>query len=181
MNNQNQHRRISKLMSLVLRHNPGKIGIELDENGWANTTDLLDGINKKGIRLDMELLETVVETNDKKRFSFNEDQSKIRANQGHSIKIDMQFEAIEPPAFLYHGTVGRFMKTIQTEGLKKMNRQHVHLSKDLETAQRVGSRRGVPVILTVRSGEMHQDGFEFYQSDNGVWLTDRVPAKYLDR
>jgi len=166
----------SKFLSLLLRHRPEKVGLVLDKNGWANVPELL---SKTKISMD-ELLEIVI-NNDKQRFSFNEDKSKIRANQGHSLKqIDLELPSIVPPQFLYHGTVNKFMQSIRAQGLRKMNRQHVHLSKDRETAIKVGSRRGKAVILTIRAGDMHKDGFKFYCSKNGVWLTDSVPEKYIN-
>ncbi|WP_298313093.1 RNA 2'-phosphotransferase [uncultured Aquimarina sp.] len=173
-------KQISKFLSLILRHNPGKIGLKLDENGWADVGELISKANKHRNQLNTETLEEVVATNDKKRFAFNEDETKIRANQGHSIKVDLEYTPIQPPEFLYHGTVGKFREDIRRKGLLKMSRHHVHLSEELETAMKVGSRRGVPIILTVRSGDMHRDGIEFYQSDNGVWLTDSVATEYIE-
>lgn len=179
--NEREIKSISKFLSLLLRHQPDLIGLKLDENGWADVAELIEKSKRKGKYFSIEKLEEVVATNDKKRFSFNEDQTKIRANQGHSLKtVDLKLEAIQPPEYLYHGTVSKFMQSIREKGLQKMNRQHVHLSQDLETATKVGSRRGVPTILTVRSGAMHVTGFEFYQSKNGVWLTDHVPAKFIE-
>jgi putative RNA 2'-phosphotransferase len=172
---------ISKFLSLLLRHKPEKIGLVLDKNGWANVNELMSKSAKHNVKFTLEQLEEVVETNNKKRFIFNDDQTKIRANQGHSLKtVDLEFKNIEPDEFLYHGTVDKFMHLIQTDGLKKMNRQHVHLSKDRSTAINVGSRRGKPIILSVRSGQMYRDGFEFYRSENGVWLTNEVPTKYIE-
>lgn len=171
---------VSKFLSLVLRHSPEKIGLKLDENGWADVNELIEKCTKKGNRLDAELLDYVVENNDKKRFAYNDDKTKIRASQGHSISVELNLAETEPLEYLYHGTVGKFMENIRKEGLKKMSRQHVHLSKDKETATKVGSRRGVPQILTVRSGAMHRDGFKFYLSENNVWLTDEVPPKYIE-
>lgn len=171
---------ISKFLSLVLRHHPDKIGITLDEQGWTDVSTLLDNMNKQGKNIDIHGLREVVETNDKKRFAFNEDETKIRANQGHSIKVDLAYEALTPPEFLYHGTVPKFISAIQQQGLLKMSRHHVHLSEDRTTAMRVGSRRGVPTILVVRSGEMYQKGYPFYKSENGVWLTERVPTEFID-
>jgi putative RNA 2'-phosphotransferase len=174
-----QHKHISKFMSLVLRHNPAVIGVQLDDEGWLSVAKLLDGINAKGIKVDLETLKEIVETNDKKRFAFNEDYTFIRANQGHSVQVDVGLASIDPPEFLYHGTVMKFMVTIRADGLKKMSRLHVHLSKDLETATKVGSRRGKPIILEIESKQMHDEGYLFYLSKNGVWLTDHVPAKYI--
>jgi putative RNA 2'-phosphotransferase len=178
--NEKDKKRISKLLSLVLRHEPEYIGLELDGNGWAVVAELMAKAAKKGYTFSREELEEVVVTNDKQRFAFDEDGLKIRANQGHSIEVDLEMIAQTPPTVLYHGTVERFLVAIRSEGLKKMSRQHVHLSKDRETAIKVGSRRGKPLILTVRAGDMAMDGFVFFLSENGVWLTDAVPAKYID-
>jgi putative RNA 2'-phosphotransferase len=174
-----QIKHISKLLSLVLRHEPLHIGLTLNENGWANVEDFIRKVNNKGIALDFETLQMVVETNDKKRFTFNENKTLIRANQGHSIEVELNLKEQPPPEFLYHGTVQKFLNAIKKEGLQKMRRQHVHLSKDIETSMKVGSRRGLPVILIVQSGEMNKDGYTFYLSDNDVWLTDQVPVKYI--
>lgn len=167
-------------MSLALRHQPDAIGIQLDEEGWVNTNELINGVNNKGINLDIEGLKILVEENDKKRFTFNEDETKIRANQGHSLDIDLKLEPIEPPVVLYHGTVSKYMESIREKGLVKVNRQHVHLSKDKETATIVGTRRGAPIILIINSKLMHDAGHKFYLSKNGVWLTDEVPAEFID-
>ncbi len=172
-------KRISKLMSLILRHQPDVIGVELDENGWLDVDQLIQGINRKGIPFDFEQLQLVVDQNDKKRFAFNEDKTRIRANQGHSVKVDVELKVTTPPETLYHGTVFRFLDAIQDKGLIPMSRQHVHLSKDISTAQNVGSRRGTPIILKVRAFEMHKAGYTFYLSENGVWLTDKVPSEYI--
>lgn len=174
-------KRISKLMSLILRHQPSVIGAKLDENGWLDVDELIEGINKKGIRLTMDSLMEVVETNDKKRFAFNEDQTRIRANQGHSVEVNVQLKEAIPPATLYHGTVEKFLHPILKDGLKPMSRLHVHLSADLETATKVGSRRGKPVILKVDTESMLNDKHVFYLSENGVWLTDVVPSEYISR
>lgn len=170
---------LSKFLSLVLRHKPETIGLALDENGWADTTTLIDKMNSKGMRITMELLEHLVATNSKKRFSFNEDKTKIRANQGHSIDIDLQLSRVQPPAVLYHGTGERSIQSILQASLQKRNRQHVHLSPDIETAIDVGKRHGKPIVLIVDAAAMHSEGFEFYLSANGVWLTNDVPSKYL--
>ncbi|MDW3190738.1 MAG: RNA 2'-phosphotransferase [Cytophagales bacterium] len=172
-------KKISKLLSLALRHQPEALNIELDGQGWTDTSTLILAVNKHGISLDLELLKKVVQENDKQRFAFNKDHSCIRANQGHSVNIDLQLNPTTPPEFLYHGTVAKFMGSIKEQGLLKMNRQHVHLSPDVETAQNVGSRRGKPVILTIATGQMHQAGHEFLLSKNNVWLTDHVPADYI--
>lgn len=176
-----EKKRISKFMSLVLRHDPSKIGINLDENGWANVQELIDKCKKHRYHFSMEDLIEIVETNDKKRYTFNEKQNKIRANQGHSIDIDLALSSVEPPEFLYHGTATRFLSSIMEKGIIKGSRQHVHLSKDKETATKVGSRHGKVVILTILTGKMYQDGIIFYQSDNGVWLTDYIDVKYISK
>ncbi len=178
--NEKQIKIKSKFLSLILRHNPQIIQLELDKNGWANVEELLQK-SKRKINLTIDELEIVVKTNNKKRFAYNEDKTKIRANQGHSLKnIDLELKAIKPPPFLYHGTVAKFMQSIKANGLQKMNRQQVHLSHERETAINVGSRRGKPVILSIRALEMHHAGLIFYRSKNGVWLTDNVPTKYID-
>lgn len=167
-------------MSLILRHNPGVIHASLDQNGWLSVDELIQGIRKKGLDIDREILDEVVKNNNKQRFSFDESGEKIRANQGHSVQVDVELKEASPPDFLFHGTVDKFMAAIRKEGLKKMNRQHVHLSKDRETAINVGGRRGKPIILTVRSGDMSRAGIVFYLSENGVWLTDQVPSEYIE-
>jgi putative RNA 2'-phosphotransferase len=172
-------RNTSKFLSLILRHNPGKIGLTLDENGWADVCELISRANEKGHSLDMALLERVVAENDKKRFSFNEDKTKLRANQGHSIKVDVELSPAIPPDILYHGTAERFIESIKKTGLVKGKRLHVHLLSDRETAINVGERHGNPVILEVDAIAMHKDGHIFYLSENGVWLAENVPLKYL--
>lgn len=175
-----QLKHVSRLLSLVLRHQPEHIGLTLNENGWANVNELVEKINAKGNNIDFAILQTVVDTNDKKRFIFNEDKTMIRANQGHSIEVELDLKEVAPPEFLYHGTVLKFLEAIKNDGLKKMSRQHVHLSKEVQTATIVASRRGVPVILTINAMVMHTEGFKFYLSENGVWLTNEVPAKYIE-
>lgn len=171
---------ISRFLSLVLRHDPDKIGITLDPQGWISVDTLLSQMNAHGKNIDFEQLCDVVDSNDKKRFAFNEDKTSIRANQGHSVTVDLQYEAIQPPEYLYHGTVAKFMDAIRKNGLLKMSRHHIHLSESLETATKVGTRRGNPIILTVRSGEMFKRGITFFKSENGVWLTDIVPAEFIE-
>lgn len=177
--NEQQKKRIGKFISLILRHNPHKIGLELDESGWASVDDLLDGLKNKGRSISFDQLENIVETNDKQRYSFNTDKTRIRANQGHSLKLDLQLEPVEPPEVLYHGTASRFMQAINKQGLIKGSRHHVHLSQDKETAHTVGARHGFPVIIAIASGQMHRDGYVFYCSANEVWLTESVPVKYF--
>ena len=169
----------SKFLSLVLRHKPETIQLKLDENGWAEVEELITKANRAGIRLDEQLLHQVVIQNDKKRFLFNEDATRIRANQGHSISVDLELAAIEPPEVLYHGTAARFLGSIKAKGLVSRGRQHVHLSRDRETAISVGRRHGKPVVLVIKSGEMSELEYKFYQSANGVWLTDKVPVEYI--
>ena len=164
----------SKFLSFVLRHNPQAIGLQLDEQGWASVDELIAAATERGTKLSREMIRDVVATNDKKRFALSEDGSRIRANQGHSVKVDLGLEPVTPPEFLFHGTATRFMTSIRTQGLKPSGRHHVHLSPDRETALKVGSRHGVPVILRVEAGRMHAEGAVFYRSENGVWLTDRV-------
>ena len=168
----------SKFLSLVLRHKPEEIGLQLDENGWANVQELIEKANKKNVALSIELVEEIVEKNDKKRFSFNEDHSRIRAVQGHSIEVDLQLEEKVPPVFLYHGTAVKSLQNIRSEGLKKMNRQHVHLSSTEEQARKVGMRHGKPVVLLIESLKMHTC-LKFFLSQNNVWLTDHVPIQYI--
>ena len=178
---QDKDRRDSKYLSLILRHDPGKIGIELDENGWVAIDDLLTGLNRKRRGMSRARLEYLVETSDKKRYAISEDGLRISANQGHSVTINLNLAPLEPPETLFHGTVARFLDAINEQGLIKGSRHHVHLSADLETATKVGGRRGRPVILTVQAKAMHDAGHVFYRSDNGVWLTDQVPPEYLDQ
>ena len=166
--------RISKFISLVLRHNPGKIDLTLDENGWANVDELLVKTN-----IDRATLEQVVAQNDKKRFAFSADGQKIRASQGHSIDVDLALEPVSPPDVLYHGTATRFEESILQKGLIPGSRNHVHLSADQQTAISVGQRHGKPIVFIVKAKEMAQDGFLFYRSENKVWLTAAVPVKYL--
>jgi len=170
----------SKFLSLVLRHEPEKIGIALDAEGWVDVDVLLDACNERGPHITRELLDEIVATNDKKRFSFSPDGRRIRANQGHSVTVDLRLDPKEPPELLYHGTIADFLDSIRHEGLQRGNRHHVHLSQDKKTADKVGQRRGKPVVLIIAAKRMHCEGYTFYQSDNGVWLTDGVPPEYLE-
>jgi putative RNA 2'-phosphotransferase len=166
----------SKFLSLVLRHKPEEIGITLDENGWTNVSELL-----KKIDISRESLDEIVATNSKKRFEFNDNGTKIRACQGHSVEVDLKLEPKSPPAILYHGTSNAFIDSIKKEGLKPKSRNHVHLSIDKETALKVGQRHGgKTVILVIKAEEYHKDGAEFYLSNNGVWLAKEVPYKYIE-
>lgn len=177
--NEKQLKHISKFLSLVLRHKPEIIGIELDNEGWTDTAILLEKMNQHGTVLDLETLCIVVETNNKKRFAFNDTMNKIRANQGHSVTIELGYANQKPPEILYHGTAQNYVVSILESGLEKKNRHHVHLSTDLETALKVGQRHGKPVIFEIQAEQMYNSGFEFFLSDNGVWLTDHVPVRYL--
>lgn len=169
---------VSKFISLILRHKPEAIGISLDEHGWANVDELIAGIAGK-YRFDMDMLEEIVRTDEKQRYSFNDDHSLIRANQGHSIDVDVELEAMEPPKYLYHGTGKKYKNLIDSQGLIPKSRLYVHLSGDVPTALSVGERHGNPHLYRIDSGRMHKDGFVFYRSKNGVWLTKHVPVEYL--
>ncbi|MBT7443457.1 MAG: RNA 2'-phosphotransferase [Methylococcales bacterium] len=173
-------RKVSKFLSYVLRHCPDDIGMVLEEGGWVQLSVLIKKAKPK-MTLTLEIIRHVVETNDKQRFKISDDGHKIRASQGHSVTVDLKLEVVQPPAFLFHGTTERFMQSIMAEGLKAKQRHHVHLSENEGTAKAVGSRHGKPVILTVASGEMVEVGFEFFCSDNQVWLTQEVPVKFLSR
>ena len=172
--------RTSRYISLVLRHKPEAAGITLDEHGWADVGELIAGVSRTR-PLDMELLEEIVRTDSKQRYSFNEDKTLIRANQGHSIPVDVELERLEPPALLYHGTGRKYVRSIDRQGLLPKSRLYVHLSADAETAMKVGRRHGEPVVYQVQAGRMSADGYPFYRSANGVWLTKEVPAGYLAR
>jgi putative RNA 2'-phosphotransferase len=171
--------KVSKFLSLVLRHQPQKIGIKLDAAGWVSVSELLQACHAAGFPLSMDELKETVATNDKRRFSFSADGLMIRANQGHSIEVELGYQPLMPPPVLYHGTAERFLPSIKEQGLVKGRRHHVHLSPDPATARRVGQRRGKAIILEVHSGLMHADGYIFFRSENGVWLTDHVPVRYL--
>lgn len=170
----NNDKKVSKFISLILRHKPEAIGISLDEHGWAETDALCTGVG-----IPLETLERIVAEDEKQRYSFNDGKSLIRANQGHSVPVDLELPALAPPELLYHGTVEKFLPSIRRQGLQRQSRQYVHLSADTETAVKVGQRRGKPVVLLVYAGKMYQDGFQFYRSQNGVWLTKEVPLAYL--
>jgi len=178
---------VSKFLSLVLRHKPETLGIKMDSEGWVEVDELIREYNiyqKSGkfglIELTKEILDEVVATNDKKRFAYSKDGWNIRASQGHSIEVDLKLDPKSPPEYLYHGTADKFTPAILKDGLKKMKRQHVHLSQTVETAAKVGSRHGKPQVLRIKSREMQKDGFNFFLSDNGVWLVNDVPVKYID-
>lgn len=171
---------LGKFISKILRHQPGLIGISLDEHGWADVQDLIAGVRAAGHPdFDMAVLEEIVETNNKKRYSFSDDKRLIRANQGHSIPVDVELPVTSPPATLWHGTAERFVPSIMEQGIRSMSRLYVHLSPDMETARIVGRRHGKPALLRIDSGQMEADGAVFYLSVNGVWLTREVPVKYI--
>jgi putative RNA 2'-phosphotransferase len=170
---------ISKILSLVLRHQPEYLNIKLDKSGWADVAEIMDAMNRKGIVVNQTIIEEVVTLNDKQRFVLNEDHSRIRANQGHSVEVDLELKPVAPPDVLFHGTTDIFLDSIYSTGLQKQNRHHVHLSENIQTALSVGSRRGKPVLIKIDAAAMHRAGFSFYLSANGVWLTDEVPVGYL--
>ena len=179
MDQSNSDVKLGRFLSLVLRHNPGAAGITLDEHGWADVNELLAGVNRAGRKIDMDTLERIVRENNKRRYSFNGDHTRIRANQGHSISVDVELKEAEPPRYLYHGTASRFLPAIQGEGIRRMSRQYVHLSGEFETAVAVGRRHGNPVVITIDAAAMRRDGITFYCSENGVWLCEHVEPKYF--
>lgn len=174
------NKRYSKFLSLVLRHQPETLGLTLDEAGWAPVDELLQAATKRDRAWSRELLDEVVHTNTKQRFEFSPDGTHIRARQGHSVEVDLGYEPEEPPEFLFHGTVKKYLDAIFEGGLQPMSRHHVHLSPDLETATIVGSRRGKPVLLRVAAKRMHAEGHEFMHTENDVWLVAGVPAEFID-
>lgn len=172
-------RHLSKFLSLVLRHQPQTIGLTLDAAGWADVEELLTRLTHHGHPADRALLETLVAQSDKQRFALSPDGQRIRANQGHSVPVELGYTPQTPPELLYHGTATRHLEAIRAEGLVRGSRHHVHLSPDTDTARRVGQRHGRPAVLTVRAGDMSRAGHAFFVSDNGVWLTDAVPPQFL--
>jgi putative RNA 2'-phosphotransferase len=173
--------KLSKRLSYVLRHDPGSVGVTLDEEGWVRVPDLLSALEGSGVLVSRERLECVVATNDKQRFTIDAAHDRIRANQGHSVPVDLGLEAVVPPDRLYHGTAEHKVAAILVDGLLKGSRHAVHLSPDAATARRVGARHGTPVVLEVDAAGMHSAGYRFEVSDNGVWLTERVPPEFLLR
>ena len=176
-----RHNKISRTLSKVLRHDPASIGLALDSEGWADVGELLAGLTKNGHKTDRDLLIEVVEGGNNTRFTFSEDRSKIRANQGHSVEIDLKKSKTSPPEYLYHATAVRSMEAIEVEGLSKMKRQHVHLSIDGRAAHAAGKRHGEPIILEIASRLLESHGHKFYLIENEVWLTDDIPPDYLTR
>ena len=171
--------RTSKFLSFVLRHKPEQVGLTLEAGGWVRVDALIEAANRTGVTLNRAVLQEVVAKNDKKRFAFSEDGQRIRANQGHSVSIDLGLEPLVPPDRLFHGTARPFLDSIRQHGLQRRQRHHVHLSPDPKTAVAVGRRHGKSVVLTVAARRMHDDGFRFYRSLNDVWLTEHVPTAYL--
>jgi putative RNA 2'-phosphotransferase len=169
----------SKLLSLILRHRPHDFGVTLDAQGWTSIEALLEALAARGVALSRQDLLALVRDSDKQRFAISPDRQRIRANQGHSVSVDLQHAQEEPPEILFHGTVARFLPSIRKHGLVKGRRHHVHLSATLEQAAAVGARRGAAVILEVHAGRMHADGHVFQLSPNGVWLAEAVPPGYL--
>lgn len=171
--------KLGRFLSLVLRHNPDAAGISLDEHGWADVQELLTGVRRSGRQINLETLERIVRENNKQRYSFNADHTKLRANQGHSLQVDVELTPVKSPRYLYHGTASRFLPAIQREGIKKMSRQYVHLSGNFQTAVEVGRRHGSPVVITISAEAMAHDGVTFYLSENGVWLCEYVAPEYF--
>ena len=170
----------SKFLSLILRHEPERVGVKLDEAGWVAVEDLLQAVSNHGTALTLEDLRHIVSTSDKKRFAFSEDGLRIRASQGHSVEVDLQYPPQPPPEHLYHGTATRFLDSIREKGLQRMERHDVHLSAETKVTIQVGSRHGKPVLLKIRAGDMHRAGFIFRCSANGVWLVDHVPPQFIE-
>ena len=177
--NDKETTRTSKFLSLVLRHEPERVGLKLGEAGWVGVEELLQAVNRHGVSLTLDQLKHIVATSDKKRFAFSEDGLRIRASQGHSVEVDLQSPPQMPPETLYHGTAMRFLDSIRLNGLQKMERHDVHLSAETKLTVQVGSRHGKPALLTIRAGDMHKAGFAFRCSANGVWLVDHVPPQFI--
>jgi len=171
---------LSKFLSLLLRHQPDKLNLTMDENGWASVNELLTNLNQSGRKVNFAQLQAVVDTNNKQRFKLDVEHNRIRANQGHSLLVDVQLLEALPPNKLYHGTAAIFLDDIRKKGLLTMNRQHVHLSSDIETARQVGSRHGQPIILEIDCVAMVNSKYKFYCSENGVWLTGNVPVDFIN-
>ena len=169
----------SKFLSLILRHEPERVGLALGEGGWVGVDELLQAVNAQGVILSRDQLQHIVATSDKKRFALSEDGLRIRANQGHSVEVDLQYPPQPPPEFLYHGTATRFLDSIREQGLQRMGRHDVHLSAETKATLQVGGRHGKPTLLTIRAGDMHRAGFVFRCSANGVWLVSHVPPEFI--
>jgi len=176
---ENSDKGLSKTLSYILRHHPEAFDIKMDSHGWADVDELISQMRKRGRIINREILDRIVRENDKKRYSYNENKTKIRANQGHSIPVDLDLLPVAPPDILYHGTAEASLDSIRKNGIMKMSRNHVHLSIDTETAFEVGSRHGKPVILTIDTKKMYNDGIDFYLSENNRWLCEYIPFKYV--
>ena len=168
-----------KYLAYILRHNPSAAGLTLDERGYADVAGLIEGISKTGRCIDLAVLEEIVASDNKQRFAFNDDHTKIRANQGHSINVDVEMQELTPPPVLYHGTAEKYLDSIKELGLQKRSRNYVHLSADYDTAVKVGARHGKAVVLKIDAEKMYNDGYKFLLSANGVWQTDYVPYRYV--
>ena len=178
--NEKETIKTSKFLSLILRHEPERVGLTLGEAGWVSVEELLRAVNRHGVALSLEQLKHVVATSDKKRFAFSNDGLRIRASQGHSVEVDLQYPPQTPPEILYHGTATRFLDGIRKDGLQKMGRHDVHLSAETKVTLQVGGRHGKPALLTIRAGDMHRAGFVFRCSANGVWLVEQVPPAFIE-
>ena len=172
--------KISKFLSLILRHEPERVGLKLGDAGWVGVDELLKAVNGHGVSLTLDELKHIVATSDKKRFAFSADGLLIRSSQGHSVEVDLEYPPQTPPELLYHGTATRFLDAIRQDGLQKMQRHDVHLSAETRVTLQVGGRHGKPALLTIRAGDMHRAGFVFRCSANGVWLVDHVPAQFIE-
>ncbi|HBF7642493.1 TPA: RNA 2'-phosphotransferase [Clostridioides difficile] len=172
--------KLSIFISLILRHKPETIGIKLDDYGYADVNELIEKINNTGRNINIEILEQIVKEDNKQRYSFNEDRSKIRANQGHSINVNVELRELEPPRFLYHGTATRFLDNIKKEGIISKSRLYVHLSNNIDTAVQVGKRHGIPIVLKINAGKMYENDYKFYLSENNIWLCEYIPFKYVE-
>ena len=179
MMNEKESIRLSKFLSLVLRHRPEKIGISLDEQGWTDVALLIRQMNRNGVAITPQSLQHVVETNNKSRFAFDETKTRIRASQGHSVAVELGYTPQTPPPLLYHGTSTKYLSAILASGLEKRKRHHVHLSSDVATALQVGKRHGEAVVLRINAAAMHADKYSFFLSENKVWLTEHVPVHYI--
>jgi len=172
--------RTGKFLSLILRHEPGRVGLQLGDAGWVGVEDLLQAVNRQGVALTLDQLKHIVATSDKKRFAFSDDGQRIRASQGHSVEVDLRYPPQPPPEILYHGTATRFLEGIRQHGLQRMGRHDVHLSAETKVTVQVGGRHGKPALLIIRAGEMHRAGYIFRCSANGVWLVDNVPPQFIE-
>lgn len=179
MLSEKETKRISKFLSLLLRHRPEALGLVLDEQGWVNTDELINKIAQEEPRFTLDILQHIVQTNPKQRFRFSDDGLKIRASQGHSIDVELNYEEKQPPVILYHGTAEKNLSSILASGLDKRQRHHVHLAADTETAIKVGQRHGKPIVLIIDAAAMFAAQHVFYRSDNGVWLTEHVPSTFI--